>query len=80
MKSASTIIVSIVAATGLTELNLLMKGEKVFQPVISGFITGSILLMIAFLSTEVAVMLALMILLSSVLFNIGSILERVNNG
>jgi len=78
MRSASTIITSIIVATGLTELNLLLKGEKKFQPVISGFIIGSILLLIAFMSVDVAVMLAFMILLSSVLFNIGGILERAN--
>lgn len=78
MKSAGTIITSMVVATGLTELNLLLKGTKSFRPVISGFVVGSILLLLAFVSVEVATMLALMILLASVMYNIGGILERTN--
>ena len=77
MRSASTIITSVVIATGLTELNLLLDGRKRFQPVISGFIVGTILLLIAFISVDVAVMLAFMVLLSSVIYNVGGILERV---
>lgn len=78
MRSATSIIVSTIIATGLTELNLLMSGKKSFQPIISGFIIGTGLLLLAFLSVDIAVMFSYMILLSSVLFNAKGILEQVN--
>lgn len=77
MRSASTIIASVVVATGLTELKLLLQGTKSFQPVISGFMVGTGLLLIAFISVEVAVMLSFMILLSSFMFNVREIMEAV---
>lgn len=78
MRSAASITVSIIVATGLTELNLLLNGKKSFQPVISGFVTGTILFLIAFMSVDVAVMLAYMVLLSSVLFNFKAIAEKIS--
>lgn len=78
MRSATSIIASTIIATGLTELNLLMSGKKSFQPIISGFIIGTGLLLLAFLSVDIAVMFSYMILLSSVLFNAKGILEQVN--
>jgi len=77
MKGAATIIAATIAATGLTTLNGILNSKVSVQPVVGGFIVGTFLLMIAFFSVDIAVALALMFLVSSVLLNAVPILSKV---
>lgn len=77
MKAATTVIASVIAATGLTWLNGTLKGSPSVKPVIGGFIVGTILLILAFFSVEIATAFALMLLVSSVLINATSILKEM---
>lgn len=72
-----TIIAATVGATGLTVLKQLLDGDINVKPVIGGFIVGTMLLMMAFFSVEIATALSLLLLLTSVLQNGTSILEKV---
>lgn len=77
MRSAATIIAATIAATGLTVLDDILHGRVNVKPVVGGFIVGTFLLMIAFYSVDIAVALALMFLVSSVLLNAVPILSKV---
>jgi len=78
MKSTSVVIAGTVLATGLTVLNNLLQGTKSFHPVIGGFIVGTVLLTLAFFSTDMAAALALLLLVTSVLMNGVPILKKVS--
>jgi len=74
---ATTIIAGVIVSTGLTVLNQLLQGEVKVQPVIGGFVVGTMLLILAFFSVEIAAALALLLVVTSVLTNGASILEKV---
>jgi hypothetical protein len=76
-RNINTILASVVAATGLTSLKLLLDGNLSMRPILGGFIVGTGLLIISFFAVEIAVGLALMILLASVLNNGVPVLEKV---
>lgn len=79
--SAGTIIVSVVGATGLTVLRNILdaKRQNTFQPVISGFVVGTFLLIMALFTEELAVAFALLLLVSSVLLNATKILAKTTS-
>jgi hypothetical protein len=77
MRNVSTVIGGVIVATGLTVLNDLLNGEIRMQPVISGFVVGTFLLILAFFSTPVAAALALLLVVTSVMRNGGAVLAKV---
>jgi hypothetical protein len=76
-RNVNTILASVVAATALTALKQLLDGKLSMRPIIGGFIVGAGLLIMSFFAVEIAVGLALMILLASVLNNGVPVLEKV---
>lgn len=75
----AVVIAGTVMSTGLTVLNDLLKGTINMRPIIGGFIVGTALLVIAMFNTPIAVALALLMLVTSVLINGTPILEKVMN-
>jgi hypothetical protein len=76
--SANTVIAGVIVATGLNELDLLLEGKETFEPVISGFIVGTVLLTIALFSEPVATMLALLLVITAVLTKGLKLMKRLN--
>jgi uncharacterized BrkB/YihY/UPF0761 family membrane protein len=76
VKAATTIIASVVAASGMTTLNQALNADISVKPAIGGFIVGTTLLILAFFSVEIATALALMLLVSSILINATGILDK----
>ena len=79
MRNVTTVIGGVIVATGLTVLNDLLNGEIRMAPIISGFIVGTFLLIIAFFSAEIASALALLLVVTSVLRNGGNVLAKVQS-
>jgi hypothetical protein len=79
MTGSSTIIASVVTATGLTSLNQLLNDKQSFQPVIGGFVVGTMLLVMALFSESLAASMAILILVSSVLMNGTDLLSKVQS-
>lgn len=79
MWSTTTIVASVIAATGLTVLDDLLHGRLAMKPVIGGFIVGTGLLFIAFFNTPIAAALALLLLITSLLVNAVPVLEKVTS-
>jgi hypothetical protein len=73
----NTILASIVTAIGLTAIKQLLDGKLSMRPIIGGFVVGAGLLIMSIFTVEIAVGLAVMILLASVLNNGVPILEKV---
>lgn len=77
LRGGTLVIAGTVTATGLTVLNQLLRGEVQVKPIISGFIVGTMLLILAFWSVPVAAALSLLILVTSIFINAPAILEEV---
>jgi uncharacterized membrane protein YphA (DoxX/SURF4 family) len=78
LRGGTVIIGATVTATGLTMLNKLLQGNVTVKPIISGFIVGTMLLIVGFWTVPVAAALALLLLVTSVLVNGEGILEEVS--
>jgi len=79
MHNVSMVIGGVVVATGLTSLHQLIAGKLSMQPVISGFVVGTALLITAFFSTGIASAIALLLLVASVMNNGVPILALIAN-
>lgn len=73
-----TIIVNVAAATGLTMGRDLLKGDINFQPILSGFIGGTMLLMLALFATDLAVAFSVLLLVTSLLLNSSDVLVELD--
>lgn len=78
-KSAFTVIAGVSVAAGLTAVRKLFDGSpsEAMKPIVSGFIVGAVLLMLAIFSNAIASALAVMLLLSSVLLNGEAVMQAV---
>lgn len=72
-----TIIVNVAAATGLTMGRDLLKGDFNFQPILSGFIGGTMLLLMGMFFTDVAVAFSVLLLVTSLLLNASDVLQEL---
>lgn len=73
----TSILASVILATGLTVLKQLLDGQLAMKPIIGGFLVGTGLLVLSFFNVQIAVGLALMTLLASVLNNGVPVLNKV---
>lgn len=69
IQDTGVVITGTILATGLTSINQLIEGKLSMRPILGGFVVGTFLLMIALFNTGIAVALALLIMVTSILIN-----------